>query len=127
MAKQKNQKPPEALWAIVELLGHRKIAGRVTEQTIAGASLVRIDVPDVPGDDYNDPIAGFTQFYGASSLYCLSPVTEDVANRYAQAIRSAPIQRFELPAIRRPADPIAVTWPNGGAAAREEDEDQPPI
>lgn len=50
-------------WAIVELMGHRKIGGRVTEQIIAGAPLLRIDVPEVSGQP------GFTQFYGPSSIY----------------------------------------------------------
>jgi hypothetical protein len=32
-------------WAIVELFGHNQLAGLVTEQTIAGQSFIRIDVP----------------------------------------------------------------------------------
>ncbi len=36
-------------WAIVELFGHQKIAGRLTEQTIGGCHFLRVDVPDVNG------------------------------------------------------------------------------
>jgi hypothetical protein len=32
-------------FAIVEVFGHQKFAGRVTEQAIGGASFVRVDVP----------------------------------------------------------------------------------
>lgn len=32
-------------WAILELMGHRKLAGRVSEATLAGGAFVRIDVP----------------------------------------------------------------------------------
>ncbi len=32
-------------WAIVELFGHQKIAGKLTEQTIGGCHFIRVDVP----------------------------------------------------------------------------------
>ena len=32
-------------WAILELMGHRRLGGLVTEQEIAGAAFLRIDVP----------------------------------------------------------------------------------
>ena len=31
-------------WAILELMGHRRLAGKVTEQEIGGANMIRIDV-----------------------------------------------------------------------------------
>ena len=36
-----------ALWAIVEIFGHTRIAGRISEQSFGGAALVRVDVPPV--------------------------------------------------------------------------------
>lgn len=36
---------PYSGWTIVELLGHRRLAGMVTEATIAGAGFLRIDMP----------------------------------------------------------------------------------
>lgn len=92
-------------WAIVELMGHRKIAGKVTEKIIAGTPLLRIDVPAV-GDS-----KGLTQFYGASSIYCLTPTTEEICKRFAAMRREAPVSVFELKAL-----PVAL---NG-----EDDEDQ---
>jgi hypothetical protein len=32
-------------WAILELMGHRKLAGFVREQQFAGAGMIRVDVP----------------------------------------------------------------------------------
>lgn len=78
-------------WAIVELMGHRKLAGYVREVTLAGAAMLRLDIPSDP------PV---TQYYGASSLYCLTPTTEELAKQVAQASRPTPVARYELPAPR---------------------------
>ena len=32
-------------WALVELFGHQKIVGKVTEATLAGGAFLRVDVP----------------------------------------------------------------------------------
>ncbi len=34
-------------WCLVELFGHQQIAGWVTEATIGGCALVRVDVPAI--------------------------------------------------------------------------------
>lgn len=60
-------------WAIIELMGHIRMAGKVTEQEIAGTTLLRIDVPEKAGR------GAFTTFVGASAIYRLTPTTEDVA------------------------------------------------
>jgi len=69
-------------WAIVELFGHSKIAGRVTEQQIAGGMFLRVDVPGDPG---------FTRFYGASAIYSMTPVDEAVARRASEVIAPKPV------------------------------------
>lgn len=82
-------------WAIVELMGHRKLAGRVSEQIVAGVPLLRIDVPDA-----GPKIPGFTTFYGASSIYSLTPTTEEICRAYSATHRERPIQAYELPALK---------------------------
>lgn len=67
-------------WAIVEVMGHKKYAGLVGEQLIAGAALVRVDVPDTP----HRP--GYTKLVGVGSIYCITPVEEDLARRAADAL-----------------------------------------
>lgn len=81
-------------WAVVELMGHRRLAGLVTEQTIAGQAFLRIDVP---GDEDH---TGATQFYGANSVYCLTPVTEEMARAAALRNNVAPVTRWELAAAK---------------------------
>jgi len=84
-------------WYIVELMGHRRLAGYVTEQTIAGAGFLRIDVPGPEMDSAEalTPIA--TQFFAPSSVYAMTPTTEAMARRVALASRPEPVKQWELP------------------------------
>jgi hypothetical protein len=77
-------------WAIVELMGHQRIAGRVTEQAVFGTSLMRIDVPDTPKK------SGFTKFYGSSAIYAITPVDEQTARAAAAYIDVEPIREYEI-------------------------------
>ena len=83
-------------WAILELMGHRRLAGYVTETEIAGAGVLRLDVPD--GSEGEEGGVFATQFYAPSALYCLTPTTEEIARAVASRTRPAPVQRWELPA-----------------------------
>lgn len=101
-------------WAIVELMGHRRIAGRVTEQVIGGQALLRIDVPECPeipsreverwGEKHmpeaSPAIPAFTQFYGVSSVYCMTPTTEEIARRVTLQQRERPVALFDTSAVR---------------------------
>jgi hypothetical protein len=67
-------------WAILELMGHRRLAGWVSEVTMFGHGFIRLDIPA----DGELPAA--TQFYSPSSLYALTPTTEETV----RLIRSRP-------------------------------------
>lgn len=94
-------------WAIVELMGHRRLAGRVTEVQLAGAGFIRLDVP---GYIHTQPTGEqeergqATQFYSPSAVYCITPTSEEIAR--AAATTPAPVQRWELEPAREvePAD-----------------------
>jgi len=85
------QRTTFAGWAVVELMGHRRLAGRVSEATIAGAPFLRLDVPSDP------PV---TQFYAAAAIYAITPTTEDLAREFAARNRPAPVHAFELPRVQ---------------------------
>ena len=78
-------------WAIVELMGHRRMAGKISEATIAGAPLLRIDVPKADGDG-----TFATQFYGGSAIYCITPTSEEMAKVVARTAQPAPVALWEL-------------------------------
>lgn len=84
----------EATWAVLELMGHRRLAGRLKEETIAGASLLRLDI--FAGDEQD---AAVTQFYSPSAIYCITPTTEDVCRRMGLRWQPEPVARYELPAL----------------------------
>jgi hypothetical protein len=89
-------------WAILELLGHRRLAGYVTVVELAGQPMFRLDVP---GQVYAGEETGqATQFVGPGSLYALTPTTEEMARAVAARNRPAPVHAWELP---RPALPPA--------------------
>jgi hypothetical protein len=73
------------LWCMVELFGHQKIAGRCTEQNVAGTNMLRVDVPETA----NQP--GFTRFLSSGAIYAINPVTEEVARKLAGSYNVAPV------------------------------------
>lgn len=78
-------------WAIVEIMGHVTMAGRVTEQAIGGQSFIRIDVPE---SDYQQ---AFTRFYGPGAIYSITPVDEETGRLAVRNLRQAPITVYGLP------------------------------
>jgi hypothetical protein len=79
-------------WAILELMGHRRLAGKVSIVQLGGAAFFRIDVPN-PG------AKGSTQFYSPAAVYCLTPTTEEIAKGLAARIQPEPVHRWELPQL----------------------------
>lgn len=100
--------------AIVELMGHNKIAGRVSEQVIGGAAMLRVDVPKTERRE------GYTKFYSSSAVYCITPCDEATAQRAAESFNVPPISPYVLQ-IESPAllDKTAGDWDE-----YEGDEDQ---
>jgi hypothetical protein len=77
-------------WAILELFGHQRLAGRVTNAQVGGASFVRVDVPNPLGQ------IKLTKFLNPTAIYSITPCTESVATAAAMNIDASPISRFDL-------------------------------
>ncbi len=80
-------------WAIVELMGHVRMAGRVTEVEMFGAKLGRVDIPNSEGFS--------TQIFNGSSLYRLTPTTEEIARAVAKSNQPEPVYRWELREVKQ--------------------------
>jgi hypothetical protein len=81
-------------WAIVELMGHVRLAGRLTEEEKFGAKMGRLDIP------LNE---GFiTQYFGGGSVYRITFVSEDVARHVAKQEAPAPVSPWDFPKVLGP-------------------------
>ncbi|KKB59963.1 hypothetical protein [Parabacteroides goldsteinii] len=78
------------LWCIVELFGHNRIAGKCSEQNIAGNNFLRVDVPTTSKQ------SGFTRFLSASAIYAINPVTEEVARQIADNLQIQPVNVWDV-------------------------------
>jgi len=85
------------MWAIIELFGHQRIAGFVTEAEIGGCSFIRVDVPGVDGS------APITKFYGNGAIYSMTPVSEELVKLFVQRFKPAPLNVY-MPEIRQLED-----------------------
>jgi len=84
-------------WAIIEIFGHQKIAGRVTEAQIGGCSFVRVDVPEHNG------AKEFTKFFGNGAIYSMTPCSEEVAKAALKQIMPEPVNVW-IPELRQIPD-----------------------
>jgi len=84
-------------FAIVELMGHQKIAGKVSEQVIASNTFLRVDVPKVGEQE------AFTKLYSANAVYCITPTDEATMLTAVQAFQVAPVSPYVLRLPESPA------------------------
>ncbi len=105
---------------VVELFGHTTIAGKVSEQTIGGASFIRVDVPKTSKRD------GFTRFYGPGAIYAMTPVSEEIAVLMAERLEVEVVSEWKLQeALRSRLLAAATTRELEGQDAAWEDDDEP--
>lgn len=77
-------------FALIELFGHSKLAGKCSEQNVAGTNFLRVDVPETK----NNP--AFTRLLNHAAIYAINPITEDVAKAMAERIEAQPITAWDV-------------------------------
>ncbi|MFC1707500.1 acetyltransferase [Planctomycetota bacterium] len=77
-------------WVILELMGHRRLAGFVREVEVAGHGFLRIDVSGKDGE------VQATQLYSPGAIYAITPTTEEVAKSAGRISVVAPVTRWQL-------------------------------
>lgn len=82
-------------WAIVEVMGHSRYAGLVSEQQLGGASFVRIDVPELVVREQTLP--AFTKLLGSSAIFSITPCDEETARKAASRLAIVPFTTFSAP------------------------------
>jgi hypothetical protein len=105
-------------WAIVEIMGFRKHAGRCREVERFGAKLLRIDIP-IKGD----PANGWeTHFYSGSSMFSYTPTDEAACLKINKPYE--PVAPYRLP---RPSDDRASFVDVYDDEPEDDHEPEPPI
>jgi hypothetical protein len=98
-------------WVILEVYGHRRLAGKATESNILGGSLLRLDIPDKE-EKFT------TQFYGPGAIFSMTPVSEEIARKVAIQNQPEPVHRWEFKQLIEPKssdfnnDDPRDGWPN---------------
>lgn len=101
-------------WGIVELMGHQRTAGRLSERSIAGSNLLQVDVP-VSETEFR------TVFYGGSAIYALHPTNEESARLMARSLGQRPVYHYELDRQRRIEAPKAGVPEEGSSHLSDDD------
>lgn len=105
-AKETTVSEPErfAQWSIVEIMGHQKYIGFVTEEALAGVNMLRVDVPTVEADGEHPAVPAYTKYFGGGSVYSITPVTEELALIAIRRYRKKPIEIY-MPELYPPEPP----------------------
>lgn len=104
---QLRQLNPIDTWALVELMGHISIAGKVSEETHFDTMLMRIDVPETAHSE------ALTYYVGGAALFRLTPCPEATARAWLA----------DVPAYRARIENVIENGLSGYESRREEDID----
>lgn len=77
-------------WALVEIMGHEKAAGRVTTMPFGNTVMLRVDIPET------EISPAFTKLYGMSSIFSLTLVDEQTAKLHAESYKISPIVSYDV-------------------------------
>ena len=101
--------PAAALrFAVIELFGHQRIAGAVSEHAFGGCAMVRVDVPTItvtervypdqsgPSENITRTIPGHTRSLGPAAIYSVNWCDEAGALVAAMQIKHEPMRPYSL-------------------------------
>lgn len=110
-AEPVTQKPALTSWGLVELFGHNRIVGYVSEQTFGTGVLFRVDVPDLM-KDRKIVRKGFTRYFGLAAIYSITPLDEETVRAMLPNIDGVPreAEPLTLNAFRRNSDEEERPW-----------------
>jgi hypothetical protein len=77
-------------YALIELFGHQRMAGKVSEQTIGNSAFIRIDVPETKTQP------AFSRLLNPSAIYAINPITLEAMEEMARNLDKAPLQAWDI-------------------------------
>ena len=81
-------------WAIVEIFGHKTLAGKVTKDTSL-FPLLRIDIPQT------STYPAYTVEHGPQAIFSITYVSEEVAGKIAESLKVNPITVYSPELVTR--------------------------
>lgn len=76
-------------WGHVEIMGHSQIAGRLSEQSIGGRVMLRVDVPIEDGRFR-------TEFVSGSAIFRVTPADEAIVREICKRHEYRPVFAYTL-------------------------------
>jgi hypothetical protein len=92
-------------WGIVDLFGHTRLAGRISEQTIGGETFIRVDVPN--GEAFH------TRLFGKGAIYGISFTDETIAREIAKRSEIRPVSAYEIRNLLESPSPPQTMYDDG--------------
>lgn len=92
---QQQEQSTQPMPMVLELFGHQRIAGYISEHNFAGASFVRVDVPEV------GTTPAFSKMFHPNAVYAFNPVDVETMMFVAEQCRIKPLTAFDLSEMRR--------------------------
>ena len=104
--------PTPGFWAILELFGHTKLAGHVTEYQFGGTNFIRVDVPETKTQP------SFSKILNHGAVYAITPVDEQLSRLQAENISARPLESYELSRmlekkLQNEGLRLAIVYPDG--------------
>ncbi len=79
------QQQQSSFWAIVEVMGHKTLAGEVHSIELAGHGYLRVEIPATKS------ISAWSKILSPGSIYGITPVDEQVARSVAEQLQERPL------------------------------------
>jgi len=76
-------------WALVEIFGHQRIVGFLSQQSFGSGVLFRVDVPDLTICGKVERV-GFTRYFGLAAIYSITPISEEMVRQLLPTIDGTP-------------------------------------
>jgi hypothetical protein len=109
MENDQAQSLPE-MWAIVELFGHQKVAGKLSTLNLGAACLIRVTIPEVTRKAvrWSEIDGGATRIvedvispehdrlFGVGAIYSINPCTEKTVRAVLKTMQTAPISSYDM-------------------------------
>lgn len=113
-------------WAILEIFGHQRYAGRVKTEAYGQSVFWRIDVPPLepreristcyecigntscpPGTIVQEKaVQGYSKLFGSGAIYCLTPCTQEAAMKAVEDMQARPLMAVKLPECKELSAPV---------------------